>query len=464
LGATLQAVVDGVVEGLGFGVAVVNFVHPDGTFETVAVAGSDEARSQLLGSRAPADAFELEFAIAEDWGGLRFVPHDRLPAGAVTGWIPPPEACPVGDAPDAWHPLDALFAPLRCPSGKLVGMLSVDLPDDGRRPGPLQRELLAMFATQAGIAIDNARLTEQLHASEESFRLAFEGAGIGMTMVSLDPTDLGRFLRVNDAMCAITGYSADQLTARTSADITHPDDRALDAAAFTRALAEGHAPVYRAQKRYVRPDGSLVWVSITMSVVRLASGDLLYGITQVEDITARRAAEAELRHRAAHDPLTGLANRATLTDRLAHATAGFDVRAGTGAVLFCDLDGFKSVNDTYGHDVGDTVLRVVAARLTEQVRPCDTVVARLGGDEFVVLAADLTLSDAEGLAARIERCVAGPIAVGGVTVTITVSIGITPLTHRSPAQLLRDADTAMYRAKVAGKNCHVVLEPAPVSR
>ena len=157
----------------------------------------------------PANAFDEEFAVAEHWGPLRFVPHDRLPDGAG-GWVPPATSCP-GDHPDAWHPLDALFAPLRCPAGTLVGMLSVDLPHDGRRPGPLQQELLSMFATQAGIAIDNQRLTEQLNVSEQSFRLAFEGAGIGMTMISLDPADPGRFLRVNDAMCRITGYSAEEL-------------------------------------------------------------------------------------------------------------------------------------------------------------------------------------------------------------------------------------------------------------
>ena len=153
----------------------------------MAVAGSDAARDQLLGSRVPANAFDEEFAVAEHWGPLRFVPHDRLPDGAG-GWVPPATSCAV-DQPDAWHPLDALFAPLRCPAGTLVGMLSVDLPHDGRRPGPLQQELLSMFATQAGIAIDNQRLTEQLNVSEQSFRLAFEGAGIGMTMISLDPAD-----------------------------------------------------------------------------------------------------------------------------------------------------------------------------------------------------------------------------------------------------------------------------------
>lgn len=457
LDATLARVVDGVVAGLGFGVAAVNFVHPDGSFETVAVAGSADARQALLGSRAPADAFDIEFGVAEHWGGLRFVPHDRLPAGVVTGWVPPAEAVVgdtvsvTGDADDstAWHPLDALFAPLHAPSGRLVGMLSVDLPADGRRPGPLQRELLEMFAAQAGIAIDNARLTEQLHASEEGFRLAFDGAGTGMSMVSLDPADPGRYLRVNDALCGITGYTAEDLIQRTAADITHPDDLESDQAALAQAVVCGGQDVYRTEKRYIRADGSLIWVSITTSAIRTSSGRVLYGIMQVEDISARKAGEAELVHRAAHDPLTGLPNRSTLTDRLAVAVDRARASGEAGAVLFCDLDGFKAVNDTHGHDVGDQVLQVISARLAEQVRPGD-LVARLGGDEFVVVAEQVSDAETEGLARRLEDAVAAPITVDAVTVTLTVSVGTARLNGTAEvSDLLRTADVAMFTAKGA---------------
>ena len=461
LDATLTRVVDGVVAGLGFGVAAVNVVHPDGSFETVAVAGSSDARQALLGSRAPADAFDVEFDVAELWGGLRFVPHDRLPAGVVTGWVPPVEAVAVsGDADDAdaWHPLDALFAPLHAPSGRLVGMLSVDLPADGRRPGPLQREMLEMFAVQAGIAIDNARLTEELHASEEGFRLAFDGAGTGMSMVSLDPADAGRYLRVNDALCAITGYTAEEMIRRTVADITHPDDLESDQAALGLGLGGG-LDVNRTEKRYVRADGSQVWVSLTTSAICTSTGRVLYGITQVEDISVRKAAEEELAHRAAHDPLTGLPNRTLLTDRLAGAVDRARAGGETGAVLFCDLDRFKAVNDTYGHDVGDQVLRVVAARLDEQVRPGD-LVARLGGDEFVVVAEQVSDAEAHGLARRLEDAVAAPITVDAVTVTLTVSVGTARLTGAGEVSgLLRAADVAMFTAKGARHASRPMLGP-----
>jgi diguanylate cyclase (GGDEF)-like protein/PAS domain S-box-containing protein len=466
----LQSVVDGVVEGLGFSVAVVNLVHADGTFEVFAVAGSDDARSELLGSRSPSGAFDAEFAVAEHWGGLRFVPHDRIPDDAITGWIPPADAGPTVEGSDAWHPWDALFAPLTAPSGELVGMLSVDLPHDGRRPGALQRELLEMFAAQAGIAIDNARLTEHLRASEASFRLAFDGAAVGMTMTSLDPRDPGRFLRVNDAMCAITGYSASELTTMAVADITHPDDLATSLAALDGAVT-GRAMVDRAEKRYVRSDGSLVWVAISSSVIRLESGESLHAITQVEDITARKAAETELTWLVTHDPLTRLLNRAGLHEHLVAALlesqladsseAGSAKTQQTGALLYCDLDGFKAVNDTYGHDIGDRVLRVAANRLTEHVRDRDGV-ARLGGDEFVIVAQQVTLDAAVTLAERIVGSLAEPLQVDGITVQITVSVGIAPLSDVSAAAgpdvtaLLHIADTAMYQAKANGRNGHAV--------
>ncbi|MDQ1670239.1 MAG: hypothetical protein QOE40_2300 [Actinomycetota bacterium] len=464
LDATLQAVVDGVVEGLGFEVAVVNYLDEDGIFETVAVSGPPEARAQLLGKREPADAFDTEFAVAEHWGRLRFVPHDKLPFEEMTGWIPPADVGALVDGPaDAWHPLDALFAPLTAPSGELVGMLSVDLPHDRRRPNALQRELLEMFAVQAGIAIDNARLTERLHAeqtllvreqqrlraSEESFRLAFDGAGVGMSMISLHPSDAGRFMRVNEAMCAITGYTAEQLTTLTFSDITHPDDVAPDMRALIRAAASEQS-VHRSEKRYVRADGSYVWVGIVTSAVRLESGEALYAISQVADISARKTAETELLRRATHDPLTGLANRPALRERLTVAIERAARSHGSrhGAVLFCDLDSFKEINDTYGHDTGDQVLVIAAARLAEQVRNGD-MVARLGGDEFVVLLEDMHILEVQGLVERVRRSISEPIVIDGMTLRVTISIGVAPVDGLAcdVDTLLRTADRAMYTAK-----------------
>ena len=459
LDATLQAVVDGVVEAVGFGVAAVNYVRPDGAFEIVAVAGSDEARAALLGTVSPADAYDEEFARADHWGALRFVPHDRLPE-QVAGWVPDVAA---SDAPDAWHPLDALFAPLHAISGEVVGVLSVDLPADGRRPGPLQRELLEMFAGQAGIMIGNARLVEELRrehqrlrASEESFRLAFDGAGVGMAMIGLAGPDAGCFLRANEALARLTGHPVARLLTMRTTDLVHPDDRAGHLAALDGARSE----VQRAERRLLTAAGTTLWVSITTAPVHIGADDV-QGFAQVEDVTARRLAQEELAAAARRDPLTGLLNRTALLERLGGAVERSRRSGRPGAVLFCDLDGFKAVNDTLGHDVGDLVLAAVASRLGDQLRTVDTA-ARLGGDEFVVVVEDVDDAALEQLTERIRRVLSEPIVIGGRTLPLlTISIGISRLSADAPDvdTLLRQADRAMYDAKAAGRDGHRFFVP-----
>jgi diguanylate cyclase (GGDEF)-like protein/PAS domain S-box-containing protein len=440
---TLRAVVEGVVEVVGFGAAAVSLVHADGTFEVLAVAGDSSARAELLGQREPADAYDTEFALAEPWGSLLFVPHERLPGGRGIGWVPDIELL---DVPDAWHPQDALFAPLRSPVGELVGMLSVDLPRDGRRPGMAQRELLEMFAAQAGIAIDNARLSERLRASEEAFRLTFERAGIGMAVISLVEPDAGRYLRVNPALCRIVGRTEEELLRLRFLDITHPEDRDRDVSALRAAIAGGPR-VYQAEKRYLRADGSTVWAAVTSSVVLDPDGGVHRAIVHIEDISERRAAREDLAHRAGHDDLTGLPNRHTLRGRLGNAISAVNRGGQPGALLFCDIDRFKHVNDSHGHAAGDRVLIVIAQRLAGTIRRGDTV-ARLSGDEFVVLAEAITPAKAQHLATRLRRAVAAPIVVDQVLVRLSMSIGVAHLgEHRDPDAVIRQADRLMYEEK-----------------
>jgi diguanylate cyclase (GGDEF)-like protein/PAS domain S-box-containing protein len=439
---TLRAVVEGVVDVVGFEVAAINYVLPDGSFEVRAVAGNALAREQLLNQRLPADTYDAEFAIADHWGTLRFVPHERLPGGQGEGWVP--DLQPLKSA-DAWHPHDALFAPLCSAAGDLVGVLSVDVPHDRRRPGMLQREILEMFATQAGIAIDNAQLTERLQASEEAFRLAFEGAGNGMALVSLSPLDHGRYMRVNAALCRILGRSAEDLLRLRSLDITHPDDRERAIADMHDAVAGG-PKVHRVEKRYIDANGATVWAAVTSSIVEDAAGGVHFAIVQIEDITERRAVREELTRRAGHDDLTGLANRHTFQERLAAAADQVRATATPGALLFCDVDHFKAINDTYGHVAGDHILTVIAQRLTAASRRGDTA-ARLGGDEFVVVAQHATLEDAERLRRRLRRAVAAPIRVNRTMVRLTISIGIAPLSTHDLTTLLHEADVDMYQRK-----------------
>ena len=186
LASVLQSLVDGVADVTGFAVAAVSYLQPDRCLEVVAVAGDDAARDQLIGTRTPVDEITGEFEIADDWGLLRFVPHERLNGEPGRGWIP--DVRPL-EVPDAWHPEDALLAPLSAPTGEMVGLLSVDLPRDGLRPGRFAREALEMYAVQAGIAISNAKQRERLR---EEVRLAATVRDVVQT--AGDALDLGRVI------------------------------------------------------------------------------------------------------------------------------------------------------------------------------------------------------------------------------------------------------------------------------
>ncbi len=448
LAETLQAVVDGVVNGLGFGIAVLNLRQPDGKFEVIAVAGSPEAKEALLGTISAADIFDAEFKIADHWGGLRFVPHERLPEGEVVGWVPD---VPVSSEPDAWHPLDALFAPLYSSDGELVGMLAVDLPEDQRRPGPIHRELLEIFATQAGLAIDKARLTDQLmaektrlEASETTFRLVFEGAGNGMATLAFEGPDAGRILRVNDAFCRITAYDQSQLIGSRMLDYLQDED-AGQTQRERDQLTSGPGP-HRFERRFLRADGNHIWLGGTAAMVGQGKDQPAILLIQIDDITARKDAERELQHHAGHDPLTGLANRRLLQHRFDAVLQRSRQSGRRGVLLFCDLNHFKQVNDRYGHEAGDRALREIAERLLTEVRHGDTV-ARLGGDEFAILAEEIDDDDLTALIRRLEESIRRPLT--GIDVPVTTSIGTAAVTPFSTDldELLRTADHAMYQAK-----------------
>ncbi len=205
---------------------------------------------------------------------------------------------------------------------------------------------------------------------------------------------------------------------------------------------------------HVRDDGSIIEVQRNW----IATGGMVLTYT---DVTDRKLADARIRYLAQHDALTGLANRALLTERLneaIHASAA----SGTGfAVLCLDLDGFKGINDSMGHDAGDALLNCFAERLRLAVRPIDTV-ARTGGDEFTIIQlGGIQPSDAERLAIRLRDTLAEPLSIDGLRVTLATSIGISayPANGKESRTLLRNADTALYKAKEDGRGVYRVFEP-----
>jgi diguanylate cyclase (GGDEF)-like protein/PAS domain S-box-containing protein len=516
LADTLQTVADGVVTALGYELACVNLVRPDGDLVVAAFAGNPAAEALITGRVGSRESWERRLSMGETWGDLVFIPHTE-------GWILDDDDVPqwYTDGPeprfeDEWHPSDRLFAPMYTPAppggsgvcGELIGVLSVDRPRNGRRPGAWGREALQMYAFQAAIAISNARLRsnmqralvrlereqQALRASEESFRQAFEYAPSGMAIAEMGGDQHGRILRTNDALCRLLGRPASAMRRYSFSDLVHPEDIGT----LLRTSAEGG----RAELRLGRRDGTYVWVSLRNSVVADAADGPRFLLTHVEDIEERKRRELQLAHRASHDSLTGLPNSAELRSRLSsrlcqrpqstHPAAvdamdaayghpafdanghGFDYRPGGSeaydaydhhvhtvapedgarddgtkglAVLFCDLDGFKSINDRFGHNAGDAVLIEVARRLSRGVRDGDTV-ARLGGDEFVILADGLGRADAQDLAVRLRNEIIQPIRAEGRAVRVGASFGI-GWAHcgMTADEVLKSADERMYVEK-----------------
>jgi diguanylate cyclase (GGDEF)-like protein/PAS domain S-box-containing protein len=295
-----------------------------------------------------------------------------------------------------------------------------------------------------------------LRESEERFRSAFDYAAIGMALVSTE----GRWLQVNRSLCAILGYAEPELLGMTFQEITHPDELA-SVLSHVRQMLEGTMPTCQTEKRYIHKDGHVVWIYLSISRVGGAQGADSRLIFQIQDITDRKLAERRLLHDAFHDALTGLSNRALFIDRLKLALARHKrLGADHFAVLFLDLDRFKVINDSLGHAIGDQLLVGIARRLETCLRPGDTV-ARLGGDEFTILLEDVTDSrEVTAIAQRIQKELALPFNLGGHEVFTTASIGIAPSTigYERPDDVLRDADTAMYRAKSLGKSRYEIFD------
>jgi diguanylate cyclase (GGDEF)-like protein/PAS domain S-box-containing protein len=297
-----------------------------------------------------------------------------------------------------------------------------------------------------------------LQESEERFRSAFDYAAIGMALVAPD----GRLLQINHSLCEILGYTENELLATDYQAITHPDDLPATLLQMDQ-LQRGVSPAFQLEKRYQHKQGHTVWVLLTVSLFHDRQSQTSRFIFQIQDITDRKRAEERLLHDAFHDALTGLPNRALFIDHL-KLSIERSKRGGAEffAVLFLDLDRFKIINDSLGHMVGDQLLIGIARRLEKCLRPGDTV-ARLGGDEFTVLLEDVQAEEEIiQVAERLQKELSLPFNICGHEVFTTVSIGIalSTLGYDQPENLLRDADTAMYRAKSLGKARHEIFDLA----
>nr|WP_239075559.1 bifunctional diguanylate cyclase/phosphodiesterase [Planosporangium flavigriseum] len=286
-------------------------------------------------------------------------------------------------------------------------------------------------------------------ASEARFQAVFAGAVIGIAIADIE----GKIVDVNQTTCDMLGYTVDEFRQLTVDEFIHPEDAPGIWDAY-RALTRGEREHFRLEKPYYRKDGQIVWTDLAVSLIRDQDGQPRYVVTMVEDITERHHLQTRLRHQALHDPLTQLPNRTLFFERLGQILDDADDDARVG-VCYLDVDGFKMINDTLGHDMGDYLLLAVARQLHSSISGPGQLVARTGGDEFVVLVErsagpDQLVEIAEAALAAVRA----PVQLGGHEITVSASVGVVErAAHTTSAtELMKAADTTLHWAKRDGKN------------
>lgn len=433
---------------------------PSRKFQPMAKPGSDKMLDRFLGG------YEGSGIVVNSEGIEILTSANKIP---TAGWIvqialPTEEAfAPIRSMEIRAHTIAAglsvfalvavwliiwkLLAPLSHAAKSVSEMSSGDL-----QPLPVNyHDEIGLLLTNFNILVSERKQAEEaLRNSEESFRNILENAPIGMSVVSLE----GRFMLVNRSLCEILGYQKEELEKLAFQEITHPDDLESNIDNIKRLL-DGSAGSYHMEKRYTRKDRQIVWTQLTSSVVRNAAGAPLYLIAQIEDITERKRSQEQIYQLAFYDSLTKLPNRRLLLDRFSQALVQAKRFERSLAIMYLDIDDFKRINDTLGHDIGDQLLKVVAGRLQTCVRGMDTV-CRQGGDEFIILLSEISqVQDAAVVANKIINVINEPVSVQEYNLRVTTSIGIAiyPVNGTDDArELMKKADVAMYNVKNEGKN------------
>ncbi|MEV7419884.1 EAL domain-containing protein [Streptomyces sp. NPDC089919] len=395
---------------------------------------------QLLDAGWFAGSLLLAYA---PWGARR--PPYADPAGLPRG--PRPHSRPITGSLPALTPY---LAAAVCTLGILYNVV------DGRRVDRVVvftgcTVVLALVVRQGIMLLDNIALTQELAQKENHFRSLVQGSS-DVIMIAA-PTGILRY--VSPAAAGVYGREAEELVGTELSTLIHPDDLGRVVHEVRRFLAAPPAeePTTRIECRF--ESGAGEWLNVESTVNRHQGGLILNS----RDVTERVRLQAQLQHSAEHDPLTDLPNRALFTRRVRQALTGRRAGDHSTAVLFIDLDGFKAVNDTIGHQAGDELLIEAARRLQDSVRAGDTA-ARLGGDEFAALimgdgsrersAREYQVTE---IADRLRTTLSRPYRIAGTEVRVAASIGVAFADPGiTPSDLMRNADLAMYRAKAGGKD------------
>jgi diguanylate cyclase (GGDEF)-like protein/PAS domain S-box-containing protein len=302
------------------------------------------------------------------------------------------------------------------------------------------------------------KIEDALHASERRFRGIFENAGVGIAQVSLE----GTFQFVNDTYCRITGYSREELlnVKKNFQQITVSDDLETDLLLMDR-LVNGLDSSYNLEKRYIRKDGSIAWVHLSVSLLKDADEQPMGLISAVQDITRLKKLQEELELQARIDYLTGVPNRRYFMELAELEMARMQRYANTLAVIMVDIDFFKNVNDKYGHKAGDIVLQGIARIMKGELREVD-VLGRIGGEEFAILLTQTDRQRAIEVADRLQKNVARSDIVleDGLVLHTTISIGIAVFSREQDSieTLLNRADRGLYLAKAMGRNTFKICD------
>lgn len=322
-------------------------------------------------------------------------------------------------------PIDDSAAPIRGDDGSVIGAVMVF------------REVS-----------DRLEVEKALQHSEERFRKAFDFAPVGMALIGLDST----ILQVNTAFCRLLGSTDTNLLGMYQSELTHPADIENEKIRLYELIL-GQTTTVQFEKRYRSQLGNDIWTLVNVSLLMQQDEPLCY-LYQIHDLTERKETEYQLSLLAHYDPLTGLANRLRLWEEAdSQILAAKRQREGL-AVLFIDLDNFKQINDSMGHEAGDLLLQEVALRLRAAVRESDCV-ARLGGDEFVLLLPNVqTAEDVSAITNKIWAGFAKPVMIENHAIMVGLSMGVSlyPDDGQDAKTLLRCADSALYHAKAEGRN------------
>jgi diguanylate cyclase (GGDEF)-like protein/PAS domain S-box-containing protein len=295
----------------------------------------------------------------------------------------------------------------------------------------------------------------EITESEARFRAAFSNAPIGMALLS----NTGEWLQANQSLCQIFGYTEDELLTKKLQDVIQAEDL-VRVLTKIGGLIQGKEQSFQTEIRFHNEKGDELWTQTSISLLKDSENSRL--ICQIQDITARKIAEDKLRYAAFYDSLTGLANRTMLVNNLTSAISDSNTLPDCKfAAIFVDLDRFKLINDSIGHDIGDKLLVAVAQRITKCL-PTGSLFARLGSDEFLITVAnrDYKLTEIDNLVKEIQSQIATEFLIEGHQINITASFGIVfhEQIHQTAEDILRDAGTALHLAKLRGRSNYVIFD------